>query len=163
PPVERSPSNPWPQWPKILKVDYGAEESIAKFGHDPRVYERTIKEVISKDGHISAVKTIEVEFKVIDGVRKLVEREGTENTLPCDLLLVAAGFVGCEEYTASAFDVELGERGCVKSSSARDYATTRAKIFTSGDMHRGQSLVVWAIAEGRECARQIDEYLTSQK
>ena len=100
PPVERAENNPWPQWPKVLKVDYGAEESIAKFGHDPRIYETTVKEVISKDGRISAVRTVEVEFKVIDGKGQLVERKGTEKTLPCDLLLIAAGFTGCEEYTA---------------------------------------------------------------
>ena len=167
PPVERAANNPWPQWPKILKVDYGAEESIAKFGHDPRVYETTVKEVISENGHIKAVKTIEVEFQTIDGKRQLVERAGTEKTLPCDLLLVAAGFVGCEEYTAQAFGTELGPRGTVASQGAETpelaspngYATSVEKIFTAGDMHRGQSLVVWAIAEGRECARQIDEYL----
>ena len=184
PPVERAANNPWPEWPKVLKVDYGAEESIAKFGHDPRIYETTVKEVISEGGHITAVRTVEVEFKMIDGKRQLVERESTEKTLPCDLLLVAAGFTGCEEYTANAFGVELGERGTVKSvaiaaqgeaaSNATDfsataaigsttsptgYATSVPKIFTAGDMHRGQSLVVWAIAEGRECAKQIDRYL----
>ena len=159
PPVERAANNPWPQWPKILKVDYGAEESIARFGHDPRIYETTVKEVISEDGHITAVRTIEVEFQTIDGKRQLVERAGTEKTLPCDLLLVAAGFVGCEEYTAQAFDVELGPRGTVAAST---YATSKSKIFTAGDMHRGQSLVVWAIAEGRECAREIDEFLIGE-
>ncbi len=167
PPVERAANNPWPQWPKTLKVDYGAEESIAKFGHDPRVYETTVKEVISENGHITAVKTIEVEFQTIDGKRQLVERAGTEKTLPCDLLLVAAGFVGCEEYTAQAFGTELGPRGTVASkgdetpelASPNGYATSVPKIFTAGDMHRGQSLVVWAIAEGRECARQIDSFL----
>ena len=168
PPVERAANNPWPEWPKVLKVDYGAEESIEKFGHDPRIYETTVKEILSENGHITAVRTVEVEFKMIDGKRQLVEREGTEKTLPCDLLLVAAGFTGCEEYTANAFGVELGERGTVKSegeptpeeASPNGYATTRAKVFTAGDMHRGQSLVVWAIAEGRECARQIEGYLT---
>lgn len=159
PPVERAANNPWPEWPKILKVDYGAEESIAKFGHDPRIYETTVKEVISENGHITAVKTIEVEFKMIDGKRTLCEREGTEKTLPCDLLLVAAGFVGCEEYTANAFGVELGPRGTISSSSPDGYKTSVPKIFTAGDMHRGQSLVVWAISEGRECAKQIDEFL----
>ena len=158
PPVERASSNPWPEWPKVLKVDYGAEESIAKFGKDPRVYETTVKEVISENGHIKAVRTVEVEFQVKDGKRQLVERSGTEKTLPCDLLLVAAGFTGCEEYTANAFGVELGERGTVKALET-GYATTVPKIFTAGDMHRGQSLVVWAIAEGRECAKQIDDYL----
>ena len=167
PPVERAANNPWPEWPKTLKVDYGAEESIAKFGHDPRVYETTIKEVISENGHITAVRTIEVEFQTIDGKRQLVERAGTEKTLPCDLLLVAAGFTGCEEYTAQAFGTELGPRGTVASvgeatpelASANGYKTNVDKVFTAGDMHRGQSLVVWAIAEGRECARQIDSFL----
>ncbi len=164
PPVERAANNPWPQWPKTLKVDYGAEESIAKFGHDPRIYETTVKEVISQDGHITAVRTVEVEFKMIDGKRVMCEREGTEKTLPCELLLVAAGFTGCEEYVPNAFGVELGERGTVAtgpstSSGTTGYASSKAKIFTAGDMHRGQSLVVWAIAEGRECAKQIDEYL----
>ena len=167
PPAERAENNPWPQWPKILKVDYGAEESIAKFGHDPRIYETTVKEVISENGHITAVRTIEVEFKIIDGKRQLVERGGTEKTLPCDLLLVAAGFTGCEEYTAQAFNVKIGARGTVVSSgietpesaSPNGYATSVPKIFTAGDMHRGQSLVVWAIAEGRECAKQIDSFL----
>ena len=181
PPVERAPDNPWPEWPKTLKVDYGAEESIAKFGHDPRIYETTVKEVISENGHITAVRTVEVEFKTIDGKRQLVERTGTEKTLTCDLLLVAAGFTGCEEYTANAFGVELGERGTVKSvvecsvherrqrvdcfettTSPTGYATTVPKIFTAGDMHRGQSLVVWAIAEGRECAKQIDDFLMGE-
>ena len=157
PPVERAPNNPWPQWPKVLKTDYGAEESIARFGHDPRIYETTVKEVISKDGHIEEVRTVEVEFQTIDGKRQLVERKGTEKTLPCDLLLVAAGFTGCEEYTAKAFNVELGARGTV--AAPEGYATATPKIFTAGDMHRGQSLVVWAIAEGRECAQEIDSFL----
>ena len=167
PPVERAANNPWPQWPKTLKVDYGAEESIAKFGHDPRIYETTVKEVFSENGHITGVRTVEVEFKIIDGKRQLVEREGTEKTLPCDLLLVAAGFVGCEEYTAKAFGTELGPRGTVasignetpESASPNGYATNVPKVFTAGDMHRGQSLVVWAITEGRECAKQIDSFL----
>lgn len=160
PPVERAANNPWPEWPKVLKVDYGAEESIAKFGHDPRVYETTVKEVISENGHITAVRTVEVEFQMIDGKRQLVERKGSEKTLPCDLLLVAAGFTGCEEYTANAFGVELGERGTVAGKVG--YETSRSKVFTAGDMHRGQSLVVWAIAEGRECAKQIDDYLMGE-
>ena len=167
PPLERAANNPWPQWPKTLKVDYGAEESIAKFGHDPRIYETTVKEVFSENGHLTAVRTVEVEFKMIDGKRQLVEREGSEKTLPCDLLLVAAGFVGCEEYTAQAFGTELGPRGTVasigdetpESASPNGYATSVPKVFTAGDMHRGQSLVVGAITEGRECAKQIDSFL----
>ena len=167
PPVERAADNPWPEWPKVLKVDYGAEESLAKFGQDPRIYETTVKEVISEDSQIKAIRTVQVEFRMIDGKRQLVERPGTEKTMPCNLLLVAAGFVGCEEYTAQAFGTELGPRGTVVTTGAlrepqgpqESYVTKNPKIFTAGDMHRGQSLVVWAIAEGRECARQIDEYL----
>ena len=87
PPVERAANNPWPQWPKTLKVDYGAEESIAKFGHDPRVYETTVKEVFSENGHLTAVRTVEVEFKMVDGKRQLVEREGTEKTIPFSFLI----------------------------------------------------------------------------
>lgn len=156
PPVERAKNNPWPQWPKVLKTDYGAEESIAKFGHDPRVYKTTIKEVYSKDGHVTGIKTVQVEFKMVDGQRKLCEIEGSEKELPADLILIAAGFLGCEEYTASAFGVPLTARNTVEADG---YKTSIEKVFTAGDMHRGQSLVVWAIAEGRECARQIDEYL----
>ena len=97
---------------------------------------------------------MKVQFK--DG--KLCEVPGTEEELKCELLLIAAGFVGCEEYTASAFGVKLSQRGVVETLLP-DYKTNVSKVFTAGDMHRGQSLVVWAIAEGRECAREIDEYL----
>lgn len=158
PPVERAESNPWPQWPKVLKTDYGAEESIAKFGHDPRVYKTTIKEVHQKNGKVSGVKTVQVEFRNIDGKRTLCEIEGSEKELPCDLILIAAGFLGAESYTAKAFDVELSSRNTVLTSDGK-YKTNIEKVFVAGDMHRGQSLVVWAIAEGRECAQEIDEYL----
>lgn len=167
PPTERASNNPWPQWPKVLKVDYGAEESIAKFGHDPRIYKTTIKEVYSKDGHLNGIKTVQVEFRMIDGKRQLCEIEGSEKDLPADLILIAAGFLGCEDYTAKAFGTTLTARNTVESvgdatpelASPNGYKTSVEKVFTAGDMHRGQSLVVWAIAEGRECARQIDEYL----
>ena len=167
PPKERAASNPWPQWPKVLKTDYGAEESIAVYGHDPRVYETTIKEVHVKDGAVCGITTVQVEFKNVDGKRTLCERPGTEKELPADLILVAAGFLGCEEYTAQAFNTPLTSRGTVESvgesvpecASPNGYRTSVSKVFAAGDMRRGQSLVVWAIAEGRECARQIDEYL----
>lgn len=159
PPVERAASNPWPQWPKVLKTDYGAEESIAKFGHDPRVFETTIKEILEKDGKLCGIKTVEVEFQMIDGKRQLVERKGSEKELPADMVLVAAGFLGSEEYTAQAFKADLTPRNTVATESADIYKTSVEKVFTAGDMHRGQSLVVWAISEGRQCAQQIDEYL----
>lgn len=159
PPAERQQNNPWPQWPKVLKTDYGAQESIEKFGHDPRVYKTTIKEVYQKDGKVCGIKTVQVEFKNVDGKRTLCEIEGSEKELPADLILIAAGFLGCEDYTANAFGVPLSPRNTVATSGADSYFTGTDKVFTAGDMHRGQSLVVWAIAEGRECAREIDEYL----
>lgn len=159
PPAERQPDNPWPQWPKVLKTDYGAQESIEKFGHDPRVYKTTIKEVYQKDGKVCGIKTVQVEFKNVDGKRTLCEIEGSEKELPADLILIAAGFLGCEDYTANAFGIPLSPRNTVATSGADSYFTGTDKVFTAGDMHRGQSLVVWAIAEGRECAREIDEYL----
>ena len=159
PPAERQPDNPWPQWPKVLKTDYGAQESIEKFGHDPRVYKTTIKEVYQKDGKVCGIKTVQVEFKNVDGKRTLCEIKGSEKELPADLILIAAGFLGCEDYTANAFGAPLSKRNTVATSGANSYFTGIDKVFTAGDMHRGQSLVVWAIAEGRECAREIDEYL----
>lgn len=159
PPAERQPNNPWPQWPKVLKTDYGAQESIEKFGHDPRVYKTTIKEVYQKDGKVCGIKTVQVEFKNVDGKRTLCEIEGSEKELPADLILIAAGFLGCEDYTANVFGAPLSARNTVATSGANSYFTGTDKVFTAGDMHRGQSLVVWAIAEGRECAREIDEYL----
>ena len=158
PPAERQPDNPWPQWPKVLKTDYGAEESIEKFGHDPRVYKTTIKEVYQNEGKVCGVKTVQVEFRMVGGKRTLCEIEGSEKDLLADLILIAAGFLGCEDYTAQAFGTELSARNTVQTENC-SYATAVDKVFTAGDMHRGQSLVVWAIAEGRECAREIDEYL----
>ena len=154
PPTLRSPNNPWPEWPKVLKTDYGQQEAIALYGSDPRIYETTIKELITKDDKLTAIKTVKVQFK--DG--KLTEVKGSQRELKCDLLLIAAGFVGCEEYTPKAFGAELTERGVVKTE-AGSYKTGIPKVFSAGDMHRGQSLVVWAIAEGRECAHEMDEYL----
>ena len=156
PPVVRTPSNPWPEWPKVLKTDYGHEEAIARFGHDPRVFSTTVKELITKNGKLKKIKTVQVRF--VNG--KLTEVEGSEKTIPCDLLLIAAGFLGCEPYTAEAFGVRIGERGKIATAGGPDhYQTNVDKVFTAGDMHRGQSLVVWNIVEGRGCAREVDEFL----
>ena len=156
PPVERVPSNPWPEWPKVLKTDYGHTEAIARFGSDPRIFSTTVKELILKDGILHQIRTVQVEFR--DG--KLQETAGTEKLLPCDLLLIAAGFTGCQPYTAEAFGVNLSPRGTVVSEEGPEhYRTNIPGIFTAGDMHRGQSLVVWNIVEGRGCAREVDEYL----
>ena len=159
PPIERSEDNPWPQWPKVLKTDYGHEEAIAISGHDPRVYETTVKDVIvNKKGELRKIKTVRVVFQ--DG--KLTEIPGSEKIISCDLLLIAAGFTGCEAYTADAFGLERTKRGTIavrEADPGRQYQTANEKVFAAGDMRRGQSLVVWAIAEGRACAKAVDEYL----
>ncbi len=154
PPEQRTASNPWPEWPKVLKTDDGQEEAIAVFGEDPRRYETTVKKLLSKDGKLTGVETVQVHFQ--DG--KLQEVEGSEQILDADLLLIAAGFVGCEKYVPEAFGVELTARNTVASKEG-NHKTNVDKVFVAGDMRRGQSLVVWAIAEGNRCAKQVDQYL----
>jgi len=156
PPVERRADNPWPEWPKVLKTDYGHEEAIEVFGHDPRVFETTVKEYhTDKKGNLKEIVTAKVTF---DKDRKMHLVEGSEKKLPCDLLLIAAGFTGCEPYVPEAFHVALTPRGVVQTKEG-SYRAGTGKIFTAGDMHRGQSLVVWAISEGRHCAKEVDEFL----
>lgn len=156
PPKVRAVSNPWPEWPKVLKVDYGHEEAITAFGHDPRLYSTTVKKVIKdKSGAVKKLQIVNVKF--VNG--KLTEVAGSEKEIPCDLLLIAAGFVGCENYTADGFELAKTPRNTVATLGPDSYHTKQDKIFTAGDMHRGQSLVVWAIAEGKACAKEVDEYL----
>lgn len=160
-PDTRAANNPWPQWPKVCKTDYGQEEAIAVFGHDPRIYQTTVKEIIKGEkGAISAVKTVKLTPKKDEasGRITMTEVEGSEEILPCELLLIAAGFVGCENYVAEAFGVNKTPRGSISTGDGK-YSTDVPKVFTAGDAHRGQSLVVWAIAEGRGCAKEVDEYL----
>jgi len=160
-PEERLESNPWPQWPRVLKTDYGQQEAIAVFGHDPRVYQTTVKELIKdKSGKLKAVKTVALEFKknAKTGRMDMVEVAGSEKELKCELLLIAAGFLGCEKYVLDAFSVEKSDRGNI-ATEAESYATSVPGIFTAGDCRRGQSLVVWGISEGRECAKQVEKYL----
>ncbi len=161
PPACREESNPWPEWPKILKTDYGQEEAITVFGTDPRIYETTVKEFIKdKDGNVVKAKCIKLEWKKDDktGRMNMSEIKDSEYEIPCDIVLIAAGFLGSQDYVAKAFGVELNERTNVKTD-AGCYATNVPKVFTAGDMHRGQSLVVWAIREGREAAREVDTAL----
>ena len=155
PPIQRSPSNPWPEWPKVLKTDYGHEEAIHLFGDDPRVYETTVKSITTdKKGNIKQLETVKVAFK--DG--KLTELPGTEKSLKCELLLIAAGFVGCEDYTADSFGLARSQRGVI-ATGQESFHIEGTKLFSAGDMHRGQSLVVWAISEGKACAKEVDEFL----
>lgn len=160
-PTERSESNPWPQWPRVLKTDYGQEEAIAKFGSDPRVYQTTVKEFIKdKKGNLVKVMLVKLESKKDEttGRMSMEEVPGSEYTVDCDMVLIAAGFLGSESYVTKAFGVLVNERTNVKTEAGK-YTTNVKNVFTAGDMHRGQSLVVWAIKEGREAAKSVDESL----
>ena len=160
-PDTRTASNPWPQWPRVCKTDYGQEEAIAVFGQDPRIYETTVKEFL-KDGQgaLKAIRTVKLRPEKDPATGRTVMKEipGTEEVRDCDLLLIAAGFLGCEPPVAKAYGVELTPRTNVKTEPGR-YATNVPKVFVAGDMHRGQSLVVWGITEGRAAAKEVDEYL----
>ncbi len=161
-PDVRAESNPWPQWPLVCKTDYGQEEAIAKFGHDPRIYTTTVKEFkTDKNGDLKSVVLVSLESKADKktGRRMMVPVEGTEKEVPCQLCLIAAGFLGAQKYVADAFKVELDGRTNVASVNANSFATNVPKVFTAGDMHTGQSLVVKAIRQGRDCAREVDEFL----
>ena len=148
----RTEHNPWPEWPRVCKTDYGQEEAIAVFGRDPRVYQTTVTECVRDDkGRLTALQTVKL-------TPDLKPVEGSESTMPCDLLLIAAGFLGCENYVPEAFGAALTPRAAVQTEAGR-YASSVPRVFTAGDMHRGQSLVVWAIQEGRAAAREVDESL----
>lgn len=158
PPQKRDELNPWPEWPKVLKTDYGQEEAIAVFGEDPRVYQTTVKEFIGdKEGKICKAKIVKLESKKDEatGLMTMAEVEGSEYTIDVDLVLIAAGFLGSQEYVTKAFGVSVNERSNVKTEAGK-YKTNVLNVFTAGDMHRGQSLVVWAIKEGREAAKAVD-------
>lgn len=160
-PDYRTQDNPWPEWPKVCKTDYGQEEAISVFGKDPRVYTTTVKEFVKdKEGNVKKAILVKLESQRDEktGRMNMVPVEGSEQEVAADLVLIAAGFLGSENYVAKAFGVELNERTNVKTE-AGSYRTNVEKVFTAGDMHRGQSLVVWAIREGRDAAREIDESL----
>ena len=160
-PDTRTPNNPWPEWPKVCKTDYGQEEAIAVYGHDPRIYESTVKEFIKdKNGSLKAVKIVKLSWEKdpATGRMKMQEIAGSEQILDAEIVLIAAGFLGSQKYITDAFGVELNERTNVKTAPGK-YQTSVENVFVTGDMHRGQSLVVWAIREGREAAHAVDESL----
>ena len=155
PPERRSDSNPWPEWPVIFRVDYGHEESNKVFGKDPRRYQLLTKAFIKdSNGHVKGIKTTNVDF--VDG--KLTEVDGTEKTWDAELVLLSMGFLSPEHYLSEDANIELDERGNYQSKHG-EFNTSRNGIFSAGDCRRGQSLVVWAINEGRGVANSVNDFL----
>ncbi|MBL8814489.1 MAG: glutamate synthase subunit beta [Planctomyces sp.] len=164
PPLERSPNNPWPQWPRVFRVDYGHEEAEAKFGRDPREFcIQTVEFLSDGQGNVRAVKTCEVDWQTMtEGGPPFVPIPGTEKEYLADLVFLALGFLGPEHPVAQQLGVNIREgRGGMSWYTAdhEKYTTNEAKVFVAGDCRRGQSLVVWAINEGRGAAREVDRYL----
>ena len=160
-PDERTEDNPWPQWPRVCKTDYGQEEAIEVFGHDPRVYQTTVKEFIKdKNGNLKSAVLVKLtpEKDKKTGRMMMKEVAGSEYSVDVELVLIAAGFLGSESYVTKAFGVETNARTNVATPDG-SFRTNVENIFAAGDMRRGQSLVVWAIREGRDVAREVDESL----
>ncbi len=160
PPDSRGPDNPWPQWPRIFRVDYGHAEVAEKFGDDPREYSILSKEFIAgADGQVRGIRTVQVEWAKDDSGRfQMAEVPGSEKEFKADLVLLAMGFLGPEDTIAGKLGLETDERSNFKADYG-SYATGIEGIFAAGDCRRGQSLVVWAINEGRGAAREVDRYL----
>ncbi len=160
PPMDRAADNPWPEWPKTYKMDYGQEEAAAKFGGDPRVYFTTATRFEGDaKGQLKAVHVVSVEWKKNDkGQFGPVPVPGTEKVLPAQLVLLAMGFLGPEQPLLDSLNVERDPRSNVKADHGK-YTTSIPKVFAAGDCRRGQSLVVWAFNEGRGAARECDRFL----
>ncbi len=160
-PDERTEDNPWPQWPRVSKTDYGQEETIEVFGHDPRVYQTTVKEFLKdKNNNLIGAILVKLNPEKDEKTGRMImkEVEGSEYKVDVDLVLIAAGFLGSESYVTKAFGVKTNARTNVATANG-SFKTNVDRVFTAGDMHRGQSLVVWAIREGRDAAREVDESL----
>ena len=160
PPMERASDNPWPEWPKVYRMDYGQEEAAAKFGEDPRTYLTTAKKFeADEQGRLKAVHTVEIRWER-DPAGRFVPHEmaGTEQARPAQLALLAMGFLGPEQPLLEQLGIERDPRSNVKADHG-NYATSIKGVFAAGDCRRGQSLVVWAFNEGRGAARECDRYL----
>lgn len=156
-PTSRTEDNPWPEWPRVKKIDYGQNEAKAVFGNDPRLYQTTVKEFIKDEkGNVKQAVIMSLEAKEVDGRMSMVPVANSEKTIDVDIVLIAAGFIGCEDHVAKAFGIKTTNRGNVQDDN---YKTNIKNLFVAGDMRRGQSLVVWAIREGRDVARAVDEDL----
>jgi glutamate synthase (NADPH/NADH) small chain len=164
PPNVRPPDNPWPEWPRVYRVDYSHAEAEARFGDDPRQYKVLTKGFTANArGHVKGVKTVQVDWSKPDGAAPFSEVPGSEKVWPADLVLLATGFVGPELDVAEMLGVATQRpRGNWETFQAEHgrFATNVPRVFAAGDCRRGQSLVVWAINEGRGAARAIDQFLT---
>jgi glutamate synthase (NADPH/NADH) small chain len=162
PPLERAGDNPWPQWPKVYKMDYGQEEAAAIFGDDPRQYLINTKRFVGDaDGHLKELVTVRVEWVKDNGRFAMREVPGSERVFPAQMVLLAMGFLGPEDMLLQKLGVERDGRSNVKAEHGV-YTTNLPGVFAAGDMRRGQSLVVWAINEGRGAARECDRYLMGE-
>ncbi|MFI0400803.1 MAG: glutamate synthase subunit beta [Thiolinea sp.] len=162
-PEQRAPTNPWPEWPLIFRVDYGQEEAAALFGADPRHYLVSTKKFVGDaESKVQEIHTVGVQWeKAADGRMNLVEIPGSERVLPAQLILLAMGFTGPEKTLIESAQVAIDPRGNVKADYGK-YVTSVPGVFAAGDMRRGQSLVVWAINEGRQAARECDRFLMGE-
>jgi glutamate synthase (NADPH) small chain len=162
PPLERAGDNPWPQWPKVYKMDYGQEEAAALFGDDPRQYLINTKRFVGdSSGNLKELVTVRVEWVKDNGRYAMREVPGSERVFPAQMVLLAMGFLGPEDMLLQKLGVERDGRSNVKAEHGV-YATSLPGVFAAGDMRRGQSLVVWAINEGRGAARECDRYLMGE-
>ncbi len=159
PPDKRAVDNPWPLWPVILRTEYAHEEAISQFGADPRSYSIVTKEFLADGaGQVTALRTNRVDWQRQNGKARMVEAPDSEQQWEADLVLLAMGFLGPEPYVGDALGVALDDRSNYQATHG-EYETTVPGVYAAGDCRRGQSLVVWAINEGRGAARCIDEYL----
>ncbi len=160
PPGERTKDNPWPEWPKVYRMDYGQEEAAAKFGADPRVYLTTVKKLVADNaGQVKEIVTVRIRWEKNEkGQFTAVEEPGSEQVLPAQLVLIAMGFTGPEQTLLKEIGLSVDARSNIKAEFEQ-YTTNIKGVFAAGDCRRGQSLVVWAINEGRGVARECDRYL----
>ncbi|HTZ20427.1 MAG TPA: glutamate synthase subunit beta [Opitutaceae bacterium] len=160
PPMERAADNPWPEWPKVYRMDYGQEEAAAKYGADPRIYLTTVKKFIGDQaGRVQQLITVQIKWEKNEkGQFVPKEQPGTEQTRPAQLVLLAMGFLGPEQALLQELKLETDARSNIKAEHEK-YSTNLPGVFAAGDCRRGQSLVVWAINEGRGAARECDRYL----
>ena len=159
PPDERGPDNPWPEWANIFRIDYGQEESNALFGNDPRSYLiMTEKFVGDSNGKVKELHTVDIDWDFSNGIPTPLKKEGTKRVWDVQLVLLAMGFIGPEDAIVEELNLDRDNRSNVKADHG-EYTTNMDGVFVAGDMRRGQSLVVWAINEGRGAARECDRYL----